>query len=78
MAHLLEHLVFKPTKNYKCGENGAKTPKDILDSMGANFNGTTSYDRTNYYITFPASDENQKTIRPEAERMVNQYGWRGP
>lgn len=71
MAHLLEHLVFKPTKNYS-GENGTKTPKDILDSMGAYFNGTTSYDRTNYYITFPASDENQKTIFDlEAERMVN-------
>ncbi len=71
MAHLLEHLVFKPTKNYS-GENGAKTPKDILDSLGARFNGTTDYDRTNYFISFPASDENQKTIFAlEAERMVN-------
>jgi len=71
MAHLLEHLVFKPTKNYS-GENGTKTPKDILDSMGANFNGTTSYDRTNYFITFPATAENLKTILDlEAERMVN-------
>ena len=71
MAHLLEHLVFKPTKNYS-GENGTKTPKDILDSLGARFNGSTSFDRTNYYISFPASDENLNTIIAlEAERMVN-------
>ena len=71
MAHLLEHLVFKPTKNYS-GENGTKTPKDILDSLGARFNGSTSFDRTNYYISFPATDENLNTIIAlEAERMVN-------
>ena len=71
MAHLLEHLLFKPTKNYS-GENGAKTPKDILDSLGARFNGSTDYDRTNYFISFPASDENQRTVLAlEAERMVN-------
>ena len=71
MAHLLEHLVFKPTKNYS-GENGTKTPKDILDSLGARFNGTTDYDRTNYFISFPASDDNEKTVLAlEAERMVN-------
>ncbi len=71
MAHLLEHLVFKPTKNYS-GENGTKTPKDILDSLGARFNGTTEYDRTNYFISFPASADNEKAILAlEAERMVN-------
>lgn len=71
MAHLLEHLVFKPTKNYS-GKNSSKTPKDILESMGASFNGTTSYDRTNYFVSFPASTENLKTILDlEAERMVN-------
>jgi zinc protease len=71
MAHLLEHLVFKPTRNYS-GENGTKTPKDVLDSLGARFNGSTTCDRTNYFISFPASDENQRTVLAlEAERMIN-------
>src|SRR4051812_27347791 len=34
MAHLLEHLVFKGTEKYS-GENGTKTPVDILNELGA-------------------------------------------
>src|SRR5580693_4546030 len=51
MAHLLEHMVFK----------GTPTHPDIPGAMkerGAQFNGSTWVDRTNYYETLPATDEN--------------------
>ena len=65
MAHLLEHMLFKGTPTH------AAIPK-LLQARGANFNGTTWYDRTNYYETLPASEENLEfAIRLEADRMVN-------
>lgn len=65
MAHLLEHMVFKGTPNH------SDVPKALRDH-GANFNGTTNYDRTNYFETLPATDENLEfAIRLEADRMVN-------
>jgi zinc protease len=71
MAHLLEHLLFKPTANFGI-KKGTKTPVEVLNSTGARFNGTTWYDRTNYYATFPANDENLRTLLAlEADRMVN-------
>ncbi len=67
MAHLLEHMVFKGTPNHK------DIWKD-LQAHGAQFNGTTSMDRTNYFETLAASDENVKwAIEMEADRMVNSY-----
>ena len=51
MAHLLEHLVFKGTPNHP------EVPKALRDH-GASFKGTTNSDRTNYFETMPASDEN--------------------
>src|SRR5437868_1181838 len=44
MAHLLEHMLFKGTQNHKeiMGE---------LSAHGNNFNGSTSWDRTNYFET---------------------------
>jgi zinc protease len=53
MAHLLEHMDFIETTN------GRKI-KDELVAHGANWNGTTSEDRTNYYETFTANDDNLK------------------
>ena len=52
MAHLLEHMMFKGTHDAtrRCGSE--------LDAHGARFNGTTWYDRTNYFETLPATDEN--------------------
>src|SRR3954470_18407820 len=44
MAHLLEHINFIETVN------GRQIKKEIVD-RGANWNGTTSDDRTNYYET---------------------------
>jgi zinc protease len=65
MAHLLEHMVFK----------GTPTHRDIPSAMkerGAQFNGSTDVDRTNYFETLPATDQNLEfAIRLEADRMVN-------
>ena len=65
MAHLLEHLVFK----------GTKTRGNVFEELGKRgmaFNGTTFYDRTNYYETFPANPDNLKwALEMEADRMVN-------
>lgn len=67
MAHLLEHLLFK----------GSKQHPDIpaeMSAHGAEANGTTSYDRTNYYETFAATPENiDWALRLEADRMVNSF-----
>ena len=67
MAHLLEHMVFKGTPNHP------DIPKE-LTSHGARPNGTTWYDRTNYFETFNATDENLDwALDLEADRMVNSY-----
>lgn len=71
MAHLLEHLLFKPSANFGV-KKGTKTPVEVLNSIGGQFNGTTWYDRTNYYATFPANDDNLKQmLAVEADRMIN-------
>ena len=65
MAHLLEHMVFKgtPTRNNIMQELGKR---------GMHFNGTTFYDRTNYFETFPANEDNLTwALEMEADRMVN-------
>jgi zinc protease len=67
MAHLLEHLVFKGTPDHP------DIPQELTEH-GSRPNGTTWYDRTNYFETFPASDENLVwAIDLEADRMVNSY-----
>jgi zinc protease len=67
MAHLLEHLVFKGTPTFP------EIPKALRDH-GANFNGTTNQDRTNYFETLPASDENLEfAIHLECDRLVNSF-----
>lgn len=65
MAHLLEHMLFKQCKKF------VDIKKAIADK-GATANGTTWYDRTNYYEILSASDENLRwAIDMEADRMVN-------
>lgn len=67
MAHLLEHLVFKGTPNHP------DIPAELAE-RGAFPNGTTWFDRTNYFETFPASDENLEwALDLEADRMVNSF-----
>jgi zinc protease len=71
MAHLLEHLLFKPTANFGI-KKGTKSPVEVLNQIGGTFNGTTSSDRTNYFAVFPANDDNLKQmLAMEADRMVN-------
>ena len=69
MAHLLEHMVFKGTPTFP------DVPKALRDhGAGNRFNGTTWVDRTNYYETMPATDENLEFgIKLEADRLVNSY-----
>ena len=67
MAHLLEHLVFKGTPDHP------NIPQELTEH-GARPNGTTWYDRTNYYETFTASDENLKwALDMESDRMINSF-----
>jgi zinc protease len=65
MAHLLEHMLFKGTEKHK----------DLfleLRAHGAQFNGSTYYDRTNYFETMPATDENLRfALDLEADRMIH-------
>jgi zinc protease len=64
MAHLLEHMDFIETTN-------GRLIKSEIVARGANWNGTTSFDRTNYYETVPATDENLKwALGLEADRMM--------
>lgn len=67
MAHLLEHLVFKGTPDHP------NIPQELTEH-GARPNGTTWYDRTNYFETFSATDENLDwALDMEADRMVNSF-----
>jgi zinc protease len=65
MAHLLEHLNFIETTN------GRQIKNEIVN-RGADWNGSTSEDRTNYYETVTATDDNLKwALGLEADRMIN-------
>src|SRR6266571_8113523 len=67
MAHLLEHLVFKGTPKHP------NIPQELTEH-GARANGTTWFDRTNYFETFAATDENLAwALGLEADRMVNSF-----
>lgn len=67
MAHLLEHMVFKGTPRHP------DIPNE-LSKHGARPNGTTWYDRTNYFETFAATDEKSRNGHwIEADRMVNSF-----
>ena len=49
MAHLLEHLLFKGTPKHPAID------KEFTE-RGARWNGTTFFDRTNYFELIPAND----------------------
>jgi zinc protease len=67
MAHLLEHLSFKGTPKH------GNIPQE-LTAHGTRPNGTTSFDRTNYYETFDATDANLEwALDLESDRMVNSF-----
>ena len=65
MAHLLEHMLFRGTPQ-------RPDIKNEFQLRGARFNGSTSFDRTNYYETFAANENNLDwALELEADRMVN-------
>ncbi|HTS30149.1 MAG TPA: pitrilysin family protein [Bryobacteraceae bacterium] len=65
MAHLMEHMLFIRSKS-------DRDIKKELTDHGASWNGSTWYDRTNYFETVTATDENLRwAVGLEAERMVN-------
>ncbi len=67
MAHLLEHMVFKGSPRH------INIPQELTEH-GARPNGSTAWDRTNYFETFQASDENLKwALDLEADRMINSF-----
>jgi len=65
MAHLLEHLLFRGTQRHS-------DIKGEFQKRGARYNGSTSFDRTNYFETFPATQANLDwALELEADRMIN-------
>ena len=67
MAHLLEHLLFKGTP---------KNPEvwGEFSKRGLRANGTTSYDRTNYFASFSANDDTLRWyLGWQADAMVNSF-----
>jgi zinc protease len=67
MAHLLEHLLFK-------GSPKNRNIPQQFSERGMDFNGTTSYDRTNYYEVFQAGGDNLKwALEMEADRMTRSF-----
>ena len=67
MAHLLEHMVFKGSPKH------TNIPQELTEH-GASPNGSTNFDRTNYYETFQGTDENLKwALDLESDRMVNSF-----
>lgn len=67
LAHLLEHMLFKGSPRHP------DIPKEMTD-RGAQSNGTSSFDRTNYFETFPASEENLAwALDLEADRMLHSF-----
>jgi zinc protease len=67
MAHLLEHLMFKGTP---------RNPQVWADfnKRGFSANGSTWYDRTNYFASFSANDDNLRWYLDwQADAMVNSF-----
>ncbi|MCB1221685.1 MAG: insulinase family protein [Planctomycetales bacterium] len=65
ISHLLEHLMFKTTKNFPLGEFDRR-----LKAVGADNNAYTWLDQTVYYETI-ASHEIDIALELEADRMSN-------
>jgi zinc protease len=67
MAHLLEHLLFKGSPRHP-------QPKADFTARGLSYNGTTWFDRTNYFASFSANDDNLKWyVDWLADAMVNSF-----
>jgi len=62
-AHLFEHMMFQGSAHVKKTEHN-----QLLERAGAQFNGSTAEDRTNYYETVPSNRLNL-ALWLEADRM---------
>lgn len=68
-THLLEHLMFKGSKNFNKEKNNNI---DQLENVGAILNATTWLDRTNYFEVLPKAHL-EKAIAIEADRMRHAF-----
>ena len=67
MAHLLEHLMFKGSKNYP-------EPTKEFTKRGFRMNGSTWLDRTNYFVSFTATEDNLDwALGWSADAMTNSF-----
>ena len=67
MAHLLEHLIFKGSKNYP-------NPTKEFTDRGFRMNGSTWLDRTNYFVSFTATEDNMAfALAWSADAMRNSF-----
>src|SRR5215210_1759152 len=66
-AHLFEHMMFKGSRNVPDGQHFALLEK-VGGRGGADINGTTSWDRTNYFEQVP-SNQLDLALWLEADRM---------
>lgn len=67
MAHLLEHLIFKGSKNFPA-------PTKEFTRRGFRMNGSTWFDRTNYYVSFSSTEDNLKwALAWSADAMRNSF-----
>ena len=65
MAHFYEHLLFTGTENIPRGKWS-----EIQSARGGSGNASTSWDRTNYYQSFP-SNELKLALWMESERLLH-------
>jgi zinc protease len=66
-AHLFEHMMFKGSRNVADGQHFALL-QDAGARSGVDINGTTSWDRTNYFEQVP-SNQLELALWMEADRM---------
>lgn len=64
-AHLFEHLMFQGSANVASGEHLA-----ALQAVGGSVNGTTSFDRTNYFESVPAG-ATELALWLESDRLAS-------
>lgn len=65
IAHFLEHMMFKGTKQYPKGQLD-----EIIMRLGGSHNAYTSWDKTFYYATVPKGSL-RTLLTLEADRMLN-------
>ena len=65
IAHFLEHMMFKGSKNFKKGEYSR-----TINSLGGNFNAYTGHDLTAYWVNISAKHL-ETVMKLEADRFAN-------